>query len=125
MAVSHNHASWWSGWKGQKAAYPGESDGRVWNRQALVEFYEPWAAVEAAGCKVHMGEFGCFDQTPNDVALRWLTDLFSVWREKGWGWAMWNFEGPFGIIGHRRAGARFELMDGYLVDRDLFELARP
>jgi hypothetical protein len=35
---------------------------------------------------------------------------------------MWNFKGPFGIIEHGRAGAKFEEYHGYPVDRALFEL---
>lgn len=124
MCVSHYQAGWWSGSAGlPEPIYPGcEFDGVTWDRDALWEFYRPWREVEAKGVTLHMGEFGCYDKTPNDVALRWFEDLFSVWREAGRGFAMWNFEGPFGIIGHGREGARFEEMDGYLVDRDLFEL---
>jgi hypothetical protein len=35
---------------------------------------------------------------------------------------MWNFTGPFGIIGHSREGARIETRHGYDVDVDLLEL---
>ncbi len=126
MPVSHQGATWWSGWKGHAPEYPGgDWWGHAWDKEALREFYAPWLAVEAQGVPVHIGEFGCFNKTPNDVALRWLGDLFALWREFGWGWGMWNFEGAFGIIGHGREGARFEEIDGYLVDRDLLELCRP
>ena len=69
-----------------------------------------------------MGEFGCFNKTPNHIALRWLADLMSVWQEFGWGYAMWNFKGPFGIIDHGREGARYENINGLNVDRDLLDL---
>jgi endoglucanase len=42
-------------------------------------------------------------------------------RER-WGFALWNFEGPFGIVAHGRPGARFERRGDYLVDIDLLEL---
>jgi hypothetical protein len=74
------------------------------------------------GRRVHIGEFGCYNKTPNTDALRWLGDLFSLWHEFGWGYAMWNFAGPFGIIGHGREGARIETRHGYEVDVDLLEL---
>ena len=32
---------------------------------------------------------------------------------------MWNLAGLFGIVGHRRPGARFEERAGHLVDVDL------
>lgn len=124
MTVSHYMAEWWDGSPGlPEPTYPGcEWDGVTWNRDTLREFYKPWREVEAKGVKVHMGEFGCYDKTPGDVANRWFEDLFAVWREFGWGFAMWGFEGSFGIIGHQRPGAVFEEISGYQVDRRLFEL---
>lgn len=124
MPISHHGAEWWPGHASAPApAYPGQRwDGRVWDRDTLREFYAPWRAVEAVGAQVHIGECGCYIKTPNDIALRWLRDLFGVYAEFGWGFALWNFEGDFGIIGHRRPGARFEPLDGYLVDRDLLEI---
>lgn len=126
MPVSHHRATWWDGHADAPyPAYPGVIwDGEVWDADTLREFYRPWREVEAQGVEVHVGEFGCFNQTPNADALRWLSDLFFLWREFGWGWAMWNFEGAFGIIGHGREGARFETMDGYEVDADLWHLMR-
>lgn len=126
MPVSHHGANWWTGWKGHDPVYPGgDWNGHAWNREVLHEFYKPWRDVAAKGVQVHIGEFGCYNMTPNDVALRWFTDLLSLYREYGWGWGLWGFEGAFGIVDHGRPGAKLELMDGYLVDRELFELLRP
>jgi hypothetical protein len=126
MPVSHHGAGWWSGWKGHEPVYPGgDWWGKSWNKETLDEFYAPWREVEHLGRTIHMGEFGCFNQTPNDVALRWLTDLLSLWRSYGWGWGLWGFEGAFGIVEHGRPGARYESMGGYKVDRELLELLRP
>lgn len=126
MPVSHQGASWWDGWKGYPAVYPGgDWWGKSWDRATLHKYYAPWREIAAMGKTVHVGEFGCYNQTPNDVALRWLADLFSLWREYGWGWGMWNFTGAFGIVEHGRTGARIELIDGYKVDRELLELMKP
>lgn len=124
MPVSHWGARWWDGWKvAEGPVYPGVVwDGKTWDKEALRAFYESWREVERQGVPIHIGEFGCYIQTPNDVALRWLGDLFDLYREFGWGWGMWNFEGAFGLIDHGRPGARYEDLDGYRVDRDLFEL---
>lgn len=124
MPVSHHQASWWPGYADSPPpAYPGVVwEGRTWDLAALREFYAPWRAVEVAGSSVHIGEFGCYEQTPNDIALRWLGDLLGLYKEYGWGYALWNFEGAFGIIGHARACAHFEVVHGYRVDRDLLEL---
>lgn len=126
MPVSHQGAEWWNGWKGHAAVYPGgDWWGHPWDREALREHYRPWREVEAMGRTIHIGEFGCYNKTPNDVALRWLSDCVGLYREFGWGWGLWNFVGSFGIIDHGRPGARFEEMDGFLVDRDLLEILKP
>jgi len=122
--VSHWGAEWWDGWKeGDAPRYPGvRYAGRNWGMAELRDFYATWREVQRSGVPVHIGEFGCYEQTPNADALRWLGDLLGLFREYGWGFAMWNFEGPFGIVGHRREGARFEQRRGYAVDVDLLEL---
>jgi hypothetical protein len=124
MPVSHYQASWWDGHVGLPyPIYPDTDWGGVrWNRDILRKFYQPWRDVEAMGVQVHIGECGCYNKTPNDVALRWFTDLFGVFKEFGWGFSLWNFEGDFGIINHGRPNARYETLHGYFVDRDLMEI---
>ena len=124
MPVSHHQASWWSGHAEAPAPqYPGLVwGGRVWDRAGLREFYQPWREVAATGVTVHIGECGCYSQTPNDIALRWFADLFGLFKEFGWGFALWNFAGDFGIVEHGRPGARYEPLHGYNVDRALLEL---
>jgi hypothetical protein len=126
MPVSHHGAGWWSDWKGHDPVYPGgDWWGKSWDRATLNEHYTPWRAIADTGRQVHIGEFGCYNQTENEVALRWFADLFSLWREYGWGWGLWNFEGAFGIVDHGRPGARIEKVEGYDVDIDLLELMKP
>ena len=126
MPISHHQASWWLDHvKAPAPTYPGlRWQGRIWNRATLRDSYKPWRAVEKRGARIHIGEFGCFNRTPNDVAVCWLTDLLSIFKEFGWGYAMWNFQGPFGIIEHGRPGAKLERIDGYNVDRALLDLMR-
>ena len=124
MPVSHHQASWWSDHvRAPAPAYPGlRWQGRTWNRSALENSYLPWREVEKRGARIHIGEFGCFKHTPNDIALRWLADLLSVFKEFRWGYALWNFRGPFGIIEHGRPGAQYEMTEGHPVDRALLDL---
>ena len=124
MPVSHHDARWWDGYKtAPEPKYPGQIwDGKVWDMETLRTFYQPWRDVQAAGTRVHIGECGCYNKTPNDIALRWLTDLFNLYREFGWGYALWNFEGDFGAVDHGRPGARYEQVHGYKIDRDLLDL---
>lgn len=126
MPVSHYHASWWKrGMELPPPVYPGTPwEGKTWDKSTLRELFETWRDVEKQGVRIHIGEFGCYDKTPNDVALRWFTDLFSLWREYRWGFAFWNFEGPFGIVKHGRPGARYEEIGGYQIDVDLLRLVQ-
>ena len=124
MPVSHYEAGWWDGHAAAPAPmYPGQVwEGRVWDRAALREFYQPWRAVEAGGARVHIGECGCYNKTPNAIALRWFSDLFGLYKEFGWGYALWNFAGDFGIVAHGRPGAVYEEIGGYQVDRALLDI---
>ena len=124
MPISHHQANWWPDHiRAPEPRYPGlKWQGRKWDRAALRDSYRSWREVESCGARIHIGEFGCFKHTPNDVALRWLTDLLCIYKEFGWGYAMWNFQGPFGIITHGRPGATLESVAGYQVDRALLDL---
>jgi hypothetical protein len=124
MPVSHHEAWWWDGAKTAPApVYPGVLwEGVVWDRETLRKFYQPWRDIEAGGATVHIGEFGCYNHTPNDVAMRWFTDLFGLYKEFGWGFALWEFDGEFGVIGHNRPGVKYEDFHGYKVDRALMDL---
>jgi len=124
MPISHHKASWWPGYEeAPSPEYPGlEWEDRAWNKDSLREFFQPWRDVEAQGVAIHIGEFGCYNQTRNDIALRWLADLLSLFKEFGWGYSLWQFAGPFGIVEHGRPGARYEDVQGYKIDRELLDL---
>ena len=124
MAVTHYKASWCEETKGMaEPVYPNTLyAGKTWNIDAIRAHYEPWAALAKNGVPVHVGEFGCYDSIDNDIALRWFKDLFQVFNEFGWGYALWEFKGSFGIIDHKRPNTRWEKMCSYTVDRDLYEL---
>ena len=119
--VSHYRAEWVTGSdKWDLPIYPGGEE----CRQNLRDYYRPWREVQAKGVPVHIGEFGCHNKLPNDIALRWLSDLLSVYREFGWGYSLWNFRGSFGIVEHGRPGAIYEEMRGMNIDRALLELLK-
>jgi len=124
MPVSHWGAEWWDGWKAATGPiYPGVAwEGKVWDKNTIHDHFAPWRDVEKLGASIHIGEFGCYIQTPNDVALKWLGDMLSLFQQYGWGYALWNFEGPFGIINSGRPNIRIEQRKGYMVDRDLLDL---
>lgn len=124
-AISHYQAEWWPEWHTapENPTWPGLLfDNKTWNKETLREVYQPWRDIQAQGVDVHIGEMGCFNRLGNDVALAWFKDILSLFHEFGWGYAFWNFEGPFGLIDHGRKYARIEKVNDYYVDRDLFEL---
>ena len=123
FALTHYKAHWVAGEAWPEPVYPGGGfGGKSWDKDALREFYRPWREMQAAGARVHVGEFGCFQHTPDDVALRWFADLLSLYKEFGWGYALWTFAGSFGIINHGRPGAVYEDHKGYKLDRRLLDL---
>ncbi len=123
MSVSHYQAGWWKYSQGlPPPEYPVDFDGKRWDRKGLEEFYKPWVAVEDAGVPVHVGEFGCYNKTPNEVALAWFRDLFGFYKSRNWGYSLWNFKGDFGIVSHGRPNTRYELIEGFEVDRELLQL---
>jgi hypothetical protein len=124
MPVSH-HQAWW--WDEQATApdpeYPGLLwMGHHWDFNTLRDYYMPWRAVNNLGVKIHIGEMGCYQRTPHLVAIRWLRDLFSIYSKYGWGYALWNFDGEFGIMAPGREDVHRELLYGYQVDREMLNL---
>ena len=124
--VTHYKAEWVRGGADWPApSYPGEvAPGQYRDRNWIRDYYKPWREVEAQGVKVHIGEFGCYNKLPNDLALRWFEDVLSVFREFGWGYSLWNFKGSFGIVEHGRPGTVYEDYRGMKVDRALLELLK-
>ncbi len=99
--------------------------GKEWNRERLQQqLIRPWQELERMGVGVHVGEFGAFNHTPHDVTLGWMRDILSCWKEAGWGWALWNLRGEFGVLDSRRADVKYEDFRGHQLDRTMLELLR-
>lgn len=125
--ISHYKASWMRG--SDQWPEPGwpltikESD--VWDKERLrKENIEPWLALAKHGVGVHVGECGAFQHTPHKVVLGWLRDCLELWQEAGWGWALWNLRGSFGILDSNRKDAQYEEFRGHKLDRAMLELLR-
>ncbi len=98
---------------------------RMQDRQWLYdERVLPWKKVADSGVGVHVGEWGAYRFTPHDVVLRWARDQLSVWAEAGFGWALWNFRGSFGILDSDRADVQYEDFRGRKLDRKFLTLLR-
>lgn len=107
---------------------PGTPDGpftglvckdREWLRETMIK---PWQEAETKGIGVIVGEWGAYNKTPHDVVLRWAEDCLKNWQEAGWGWAMWNFRGSFGILDSERQDVEYEDWEGHKLDRELLDL---
>jgi aryl-phospho-beta-D-glucosidase BglC (GH1 family) len=83
---------------------------------------KPWQALEAQGVGVVVGEWGAHNKTPHSTALRWMEDCLKNWREAGWGWALWNFRGSFGVLDSEREDVAYEAWRGHKLDREMLDL---
>ena len=117
-ATSESAATTWFGW-------PLTLDDETWDRERLQrDCIEPWQALEREGVGVHVGEWGAFRFTPHPVALAWMRDCLELWQEAGWGWALWNLRGAFGILDSEREDVEYEPFRGHQLDREMLELLR-
>jgi endoglucanase len=53
-----------------------------------------------------------------------MKDYLDLWKEAGWGWAMWNLRGGFGVLDSERADVQYEDYKGMKLDRKMLELLR-
>jgi endoglucanase len=129
MAVSHYTATWVPDDEKETFNPPTwplqADDGKIWDKAALKEkLIDRWMALVNKGVQVHVGEWGCFNQTPHDVCLAWMRDILSLWKEVRWGWAMWNLKGSFGILNSERSDVKYENFRGHKLDRKMLELLK-
>ena len=92
---------------------------RLWS-----ENIEPWKQLEKEGIGIIVGEWGAYHHTPHDVTLRWMEDCLQNWKNAGWGWAVWNFRGPFGPLDSGRADVNYESFHGHKLDRAMADLLK-
>jgi len=89
---------------------------------ALSAALQPWKQMNRQGVGVMVGEWGAYNETPHDVVLSWMEDCLGNWREAGWGWALWNFRGAFGILDSYRSDVQYEDFHGHKLDRAMLKL---
>lgn len=127
MNISHFKAAWVGGsdqwpqpqWPLQREGLPPYDRETHWREQI-----EPWLRLREMGVGVHVGEWGAFIHTPHPVVLAWMADLLANWKQAGFGWAMWNLRGAFGVLDSGRADVKYEVFRGHQLDRAMFELIR-
>ena len=97
-------------------------DAYLRNRKWLEELFKPWEDLIKSGGGAMIGEWGSHNRTPHDVVLAWMEDSLQVFEEADMGWALWNFNGSFGILNNGRAGVNYENFNGYRLDREMLNL---
>ena len=126
MQITHYKASWvptadtWA----EPTAWPLTANGKVlWDKERLRQrVIKPWKDLESKGVGVHVGECGAHNRTRHRVVLAWLRDCLELWQEAGWGWALWNLTGSFGILDSGRADVEYEDLHGHKLDRRMLDL---
>jgi endoglucanase len=125
MQISHYKASWVRGERWDEPTWPLKRGDETLDKEWLRKNYiEPWKELERKGVGVHVGEWGAFQYTPYKVVLAWMRDFLDLWKEAGWGWAMWNFRGSFGILDSNREDVKYEDFQGHKLDREMLELVK-
>ncbi len=124
IQISHYKASWMPGSdKWAVPTWPLKEGGNTVDRQWLFKNrIEPWKKLEAQGVGVHVGEWGAYKYTPHEAVMAWARDFLGLWKDAGWGWAMWNFRGEIGIIDSNRADVAYEDFHGHKLDRKMLSL---
>jgi endoglucanase len=125
VQLTHYKASWMKGsdrWP--EPTWPlegpqGEKWDKDWLRRRRIV---PWQALERQGVGVHVGEWGAYQHTAHAVVLAWMRDILELWKEAGWGWALWNFRGSFGTLDSGRRDVAYEDFRGHKLDRKMLEL---
>ena len=63
-----------------------DDKGKLWDKARLKsEAIDPYRPLVDKGVQIHVGEWGCYNQTPHDVALAWMADYLSLVERGGLG----------------------------------------
>ena len=102
--------------------WPGQVGDQYLSREMLEKYYKPWIDLVQSGTGVHCGECGCWNKTPHDVFLAWFNDVLDILGSNGIGFAIWNFNGDFGVLDSRRADVDYQDWYGHKLDKKLLDL---
>lgn len=105
-----------------EVTWPIRENGQVYDKSWLRQQFAPWIALVEQGVGVHCGECGAWKETPHQVALAWMDDLFSVLTDHGIGFSLWEFDGAFGILNSGRSDVDYADWYGQKLDRKMLNL---
>lgn len=88
-----------------------------------VGWLENWNAIRQSGFQVMLGEFGVYNQTPQDVTLAWFKDQLTVFQQDNFnGWATWDPFSEYGIFSVPRPGETPENYANLQLNRPMLDL---
>ena len=125
MALTHYKATWvnWDeSWP--EPIWPlRTNDGKYVTRGTIArEVVKPWKDFETRGVGVMVGEFGAHNLSPHRFVLSWMHDTLEEFKKAGFGWALWNFTGSFGICDSGRYDIAYDTWHDRKLDRGMLEL---
>ncbi|MEI9917518.1 MAG: cellulase family glycosylhydrolase [Bacteroidota bacterium] len=104
--------------------YPGQVGDQYLSREMLEKFYQPWIEIMNKGVGVHCGECGCWNKTPHNIFLAWFGDVLDLLTTNKIGYALWEFDGSFGVLNSGREDVVYEDWYGQKLDRRLLDLLK-
>lgn len=81
-----------------------------------------WARSIYESAPINVGEWGVYNRGDHRAALAFMHDLTSIWRQLNWGWILWNFRGPFGVVNSGRTDVAYRKVGDYLVDIEMLRI---
>ena len=82
-----------------------------------------WRSAIDDGTFIHAGELGCHQKNVQHATyLAWLDDTLEMCDRHGWGWAVWNIDGTFGVLDTPRTDCKFEDFRGHKLDRKALDI---
>lgn len=122
--LTHYQANWVEGsdrWP--TPVYPFREGKTTWDRESMRrDQVAPWRELEVKGVGVMVGEFGAHNRTPHAVVIPWMRDSLAEWKSAGWGWALWNLRGSFGVFDSDRPDVPYEDWRGHKLDRAMLDV---
>jgi hypothetical protein len=78
--------------QGTAYSYPGEIEGKRWDKAELVKALQPAIAFQQRfNVHLYIGEFSAIRWAPDNSAERYLGDVIDIFEQHGWDWSYHAF----------------------------------
>jgi len=92
MYLPHAFTHQGVGGRGPPCRYPGEIDGKLWDKAQLEAALQPVVEFQLKyGVHFYIGEFSAIRWAPEGSAQRYLEDLIDIFEAHGWDWSYHAF----------------------------------